>query len=91
MITSYSLEEVAAAHLPSDWKDPVRWLKSRLKARAIPGKEISRGVWRMTDAHIEQWLATTDEAEPAAPADSTVASIADGLSKRSSRRARSAS
>ena len=36
MIPSYSPEEVAAAHLPAEWKDRVRWLKRRLKSGEIP-------------------------------------------------------
>lgn len=89
MIRSYSLEEVAAAHLPADI-DGVLWLKRRLVAGEIPGKRISRNIWRMTDADIEAWLMTRDE--PAvetelAESDAQVTSIADGLSRRSRSRA----
>ncbi len=90
MIVSYSVEEVAAQHLPAEWKDGVRWLKRRLASGEIPGKLISRGVWRMTDADIAAWLQTRDQpAAPLAPADDgggMPASIVDGLSRRSRRR-----
>ena len=79
MKPSYSPEQVAAEHLPADWKDAVRWLKRRLASGEIPGKRISRGVWRMTDEDIEAWLSARDE--PAAPAASV--SVIDGLSSRS--------
>jgi hypothetical protein len=66
---SYSAEEVAAQHLPVEWKDRVRWLKRRLASGEIPGKQISRGVWRMTDDDIAAWLgsrpAPTAEEKPA--------------------------
>lgn len=60
MIASYSLEEVAAAHLPAEWSDGVRWLKRGIGAGKIPAKQLSRGVFRMTDAHIAVWLESTD-------------------------------
>ncbi|MDO3401929.1 hypothetical protein QWI29_17955 [Mycolicibacterium neoaurum] len=79
MKQSYPPEQVAAEHLPSDWKDAVRWLKRRLASGEIPGKRISRGVWRMTDEDVEAWLSTRDK--PAAPV--AEVSVLDGLSSRS--------
>lgn len=79
MKPSYSPEQVAAEHLPSDWKDAVRWLKRRLASGEIPGKRISRGVWRMTDEDIEAWLSSRDQ--PAEPRPTV--SVLDGLSPRS--------
>lgn len=81
MIRTYSPEEVAAAHLPDEWTDRVRWLKRRLASGEIPGKRISRGVWRMTDADIEVWLAKRSEVvEEEQPAPF---SVIEGLSSRS--------
>lgn len=85
MKPSYSPEQVAAEHLPPDWKDAVRWLKRRLASGEIPGKRISRGVWRMTDEDIEAWLSARDRPVVEQPP----VSILDGLSPRS--RARRAS
>ncbi|QRY43130.1 hypothetical protein JVX93_21540 [Mycolicibacterium boenickei] len=87
MINSYPLEVVAAAHLPQDWKNPVRWLKERLAAGEIPGKELTRGVWVMTDKHIEKWLegegpVPVKQVEPEAESEPTV-SLVEGLSRRS--------
>lgn len=82
MIPSYSPEEVAAAHLPAEWKDRVRWLKRRLKSGEIPGKKIGRGVYRMTDAHINAWLSSQDDADEEVQEVASV-SIIDGLSARS--------
>lgn len=88
MIVSHSLETVAALHLPAEWSDGVRWLKRRLASGEIPGKQLSRGVWRMTDSDIAAWLERRDQpvrdVEPAA--DVPVTSIVDGLSRRSRRR-----
>lgn len=87
MINSYPLEDVAAAHLPKEWKNPVRWLKERLASGEIPGKELSRGVWVMTDKHIEAWL--EGEAPPKQvvtepkPKPESVTSLVEGLSSRS--------
>ena len=90
MLESYSPEEVAAAHLPAEWKDRVRWLKRRLKSGEIPGKRIGRGVYRMTDAHIAEWLSRQDDSGVEDDVQEIASvSIIDGLSARS--RARRAS
>lgn len=95
MKRSYSAEEVAEQHLPAEWKDRVRWLKRRLASGEIPGKQISRGVWRMTDDDIAAWLGARPE--PVSPADRESApsaavhapvSFVDGLSQGSRARVR---
>lgn len=85
MITSHTLEAVAAAHLPKEWKNPVRWLKERLAAGEIPGKELSRGVWVMTDKHIEAWLEGGEPAKKVEPQPEPepVMPLVEGLSRRS--------
>lgn len=84
MITSHTLEAVAAAHLPKEWKNPVRWLKERLAAGEIPGKELSRGVWVMTDKHIEAWLEGEAPAKLVAPEpEPDTTPVVEGLSRRS--------
>ena len=87
---SYSAEEVAQQHLPDEWKDRVRWLKRRLASGEIPGKQISRGVWRMTDDDIAAWLGArttpTVNAHDRAPGPRThhaPISFIDGLSSGS--------
>lgn len=87
MITSHTLEAVADAHLPKEWKNPVRWLKERLAAGEIPGKELSRGVWVMTDKHIEEWLEGGEPAKRVVPESDPVPEpsvpLIEGLSRRS--------
>ncbi|XAF37048.1 excisionase [Mycobacterium phage MKC-IRE-02] len=83
MIEAYPVEQVADKYLPH-MKDRVRWMKRRLKKGEIPGKQLSRSVWVMTDAHIEQWLSggpPVAHQEPVEPV-----SLVDGLSARSRRR-----
>ena len=83
MIEAYPVEQVADKYLPH-MKDRVRWMKRRLKKGEIPGKQLSRSVWVMTDAHIEQWLSggpSVAHQDPVEPV-----SLADGLSARSRRR-----
>lgn len=86
-MNTYTLAEVAAKHLPREWKNPERWLRERLNRGEIPGKQITRGVWVMTDADIEKWINTRDVVAPVeAPQSSEAVSIADGLSERARRR-----
>lgn len=82
---SYSAEQVAAEHLPEEWSDRVRWLKRRLASGEIPGKQISRGVWRMTEAHIAAWLVERETETDSAPVEVDEEFTA-GLSERSKRR-----
>lgn len=95
MKVSYSAEEVAAQHLPAEWKDRVRWLKRRLASGEIPGKQISRGVWRMTDDDIAAWLgsrpAATEQTVADEPALPSPVSFLDALSPASRARVKQAS
>ena len=87
---SYTLEEVAAEHLPSSWKDGARLLKRRLVAGEIPGKKLSRGVYIMTDEDIAKWLTTREGEQPHRVVPEPQVSLVEGLSQRSRRRLRSA-
>ncbi|UCR74425.1 excise [Mycobacterium phage Ritam007] len=83
MIEVYPIEQVADKYLPH-MKDRYRWMKRRLKKGEIPGKQLSRSVWVMTDAHIEQWLSG---GSPVAEVESVEpVSLAAGLSARARRR-----
>lgn len=91
---TYSLEEVAAAHLPMHWKNPTRWLVERLNRRELRGVRFGR-TWRMRERDVEFMLSryandgkVTSQPKPA-PGEATC--IADGLSQRSRRRIRVAS
>lgn len=95
---SYSLEEVAEAQLPGNWTDGVRWLARRLNRGELSGFRVGR-VWRMTDEDVDFLIekhrnVSTPRKQPERspfPAPAAVASFADGLSKRSRSRLRSAS
>jgi hypothetical protein len=87
---SYSLAEVAEAHLPREWKDAERWLSRRLNRRELRGVRFGR-VWRMREADIDYMLSrySNEDAvtEPvSATRTSGPVSVADGLSARSRRR-----
>lgn len=83
-IKTYSLAEVAAQHVPSEIKDPVRWLAMRLNRGELRGVRMGR-YWRMRDSDIEYMLARYSNDQPApSPC------IVDGLSERSQRRIRNA-
>lgn len=60
---SYSLAEVAAAHLPEDWTDSERWLRRRLNSGELTGFRVGR-VWRMTDSDVEHLLNRGRKARP---------------------------
>ncbi|AVO21651.1 excisionase [Mycobacterium phage TChen] len=88
MIEAYPVEQVADKYLPH-MKDRVRWMKRRLAKGEIPGKRLSRRVWVMTDAHIEEWLSgggspVVQEDHPVEPVEPV--SLVDGLSERARRR-----
>lgn len=96
MKRSYSLEEVAAAHLPAEWTDSVRWLRRRLNWGELTGFRVGR-VWRMTDEDVEFLIAkhrnitrpSSDKFGAVIPAGEAV-SFAAGLSQRSRKRLKSA-
>lgn len=98
--TTYSLEEVAAQVLPSEWTDSVRWLARRLNRGELSGYRVGR-VWRMTETDVDYLLEkhhnlnaapeVCDTVPASTPAGATSASFREGLSDRSRRRLRSAS
>ncbi|TDO18179.1 hypothetical protein EV580_1363 [Mycobacterium sp. BK086] len=98
MKRSHSLEEVAAAHLPPEWTDSVRWLRRRLNSGELTGFKVGRS-WRMTDEDVENLTRRWRNAEPTTPAEVPAAPLVDsedltfweGLSEGSRRRLRSAS
>lgn len=88
---TYSLAEVAAQVLPSEWSDSERWLARRLNRGEILGYRVGR-VWRMTEHHVEDLVdrftnntVRTSTVTDPAPEPLTVF---DGLSRRSQRRVR---
>lgn len=86
---TYTLAEVAEAHVPPEIKNPIRWLRERLNRGEIPGKRLTRGVWVMTDAHVDAWLSDSTVVErvsDSADSAEAVVSISGGLSQRSRRR-----
>lgn len=99
MKKSYSLAEVAEAHLPAEWTDAERWLRRRLNRGELSGFQPSRGVWRMTDEDVEglikRFRNTPAPDAAAAPSDTPMPTadgidIAASLSPRSRRRLRRA-
>lgn len=97
MKRSYSVEEVAAAHLPAEWTDSARWLRRRLNWGELTGFRVGK-VWRMTDEDVEFLIAKhrniTRPAIAVAPAaddpPDEPTSFAAGLSQRSRKRLKSA-
>lgn len=88
-MTTHSLAEVAANHLPPEWKDGERWLARRLKSGELRGLRYGR-TWTMRDqdiAYMEQLYANEGVQPDPKPA-AQPACVADGLSSRSRRRLR---
>ncbi|QBC86374.1 DNA-binding protein [Mycobacterium avium] len=93
---TYSLAEVAEQVLPPEWTDGERWLARRLNRGQIRGYRVGR-IWRMTEQQVEDLIdrftnnANGRPATPTAEAPSAPPiSVADGLSRRSRRRLRTA-
>ena len=91
MKQSFSLAEVAAAYLPDEWSDSVRWLSRRLNRGEISGYRVGR-VWRMRQSDIDAMLtkfsnATTTSPEPVHVVDESIPPLT-GISERSRRRLR---
>ena len=88
---TYSLAEVAAEHLPPEWKDPTRWLAARLNRGELRGYRVGR-IWRMRDTDIDYLLErySNDDkvTETPKPVLAEPTSIVDGISQRSQRRVR---
>jgi hypothetical protein len=90
-VTTHSLAEVAANHLPPEWKDGERWLARRLKRGELRGLRYGR-TWTMRDediAFMERLYLNGDQPEQPMPEVVQPACVADGLSARSRRRLRS--
>lgn len=92
MNRSYSLEEVAEAHLPAEWTDSVRWLRRRLNRKQLKGFRVGR-VWRMTDDDVEFLIRkhhnfVEDQAPEPYVAEGPALSFVDGLSDSSRSRLR---
>jgi hypothetical protein len=90
MTETYSLNQVAAEHLPPEWKDPERWLRVRLNRRELRGVRLGR-TWRMRESDIAYMLArysSTEVAPPQATSSSQPVSVLGGLSQRSRSRLR---
>lgn len=90
---TYSLSEVAAMVLPPEWTDAERWLRRRLNHGQIVGYQVSRGVWRMTEKQLDEFVEkfTNAASQAVLPQRNPAASVVDGLSQRSRRRLRRAS
>lgn len=97
---TYALEDVAAAHLPTHWKHPNRWLVDRLNRGELRGVRFGR-TWRMRSRDVDFMLERyandsrvtakhVVQQENSAVSDGP-ASIIDGLSARSRRRVRGVS
>lgn len=83
---TYSLAEVAAQVLPTDWIDPERWLRRHLNSGAIRGYRVGR-TWRLTQAHldwlIERFSNDVQQAEVVEPSEPVgPVSILAGMSER---------
>lgn len=93
---TFSLAEVAEQVLPPEWTDGERWLARRLNRGQIRGYRVGR-IWRMTEQQVADLIErfTNDVRTGPEPApESSIATatcVADGLSRRSRRRLRSAS
>lgn len=91
VVMTYSLAEVAAKHLPPEWKNPTRWLAMRLNRRELRGYRVGR-VWRMRESDIDYLLERYSNDDKMMQTPKPVlhepASIRDGISARARRRVR---
>lgn len=85
-VRTYSLAEVAAQVLPSEWTDSERWLRRRLNRGEIRGYRVGRE-WRMTESHVEALVQRYCNGESVQQPEPTT-SFAAGLSAQSRRRLR---
>lgn len=86
-MSTHSLAEVAAEHLPAEWKNPTRWLAERLNRGELRGVRFGR-VWRMRDSDIDYLLSRySNDAKVAEPdpraTESGATPVLASLSKRS--------
>lgn len=89
---TYSLGEVAQAHLPAEWTDAIRWLTRRLNSGQLTGYRVGR-TWRMRERHVQYLLDkySNDGGEVGrmpTPVVRETKSVLDGLSQRSRNRLR---
>lgn len=90
-MNTYSLDEVAAKHLPAEWKDGRRWLAARLNRGELRGVRFGRA-WRMRDTDVAYMLAHySNDETPQRSAAPEPSSVVGGLSERSRNRLRTAS
>lgn len=71
--------------LPEHW-DRERWIRTRCKSGEIKAKQISRGVWRISEKALQEFMEPADkpvEVAPVAPV-----SFRDALSPRARSRVR---
>lgn len=85
---TYSLPEVAAQVLPSEWKTPVLWLQRRLRRKEIRGYKVGHD-WRMTEADVADLVERYRNTAPAAPEATEPAVRTLPLTPRSARTLRS--
>jgi hypothetical protein len=95
-VLTFSLEQVAAEHLPEHWTDSVRWLARRLNRGELSGYRVGR-TWRMTEADVDYMIAKHHNAcrplvasapDDHLPSAGAQVSFLDGLSDRSRSRLR---
>ena len=79
------LEVAAIMRLPEHW-DRERWVRTRCKTGEIKAKQISRGVWRINETALAEYLAPDETVTVPAESESVTTSILDGLSARSRRK-----
>jgi hypothetical protein len=79
MTRTYSLQQVADAYLPPDWKNPIRWLQERLRRGEITGYKLGH-TWRMAQEDVDAMLARYRNATPTTPARAAVESGVHQLS-----------
>lgn len=89
-VIAYTIDQVVEKYLAHlGMKDPHRWLATRLKDGRIPGKPLcrKRGMWVMTDRHIDRWL--NGDESPEAP-EVSPEDVQLGVTPRASRRLKTA-
>lgn len=89
-MSTHSLDEVAAAHLPGEW-DGRRWLAARLNRGELRGVRFGRN-WRMRDSDIDYMLAryaNDTDIQPEPAFEPPALAVIDGLSERSRRNLKS--
>ena len=87
-MTYYTPTEAAEIiGLPENW-DRERWIRTRCKSGEIKGKQISRGVWRISEKALADFMEPADNKPVEAPP--VPVSFLDALSSGARSRVRSA-